>query len=135
MPRPAPAAFYNGGALLPFGGHKGASLMLLIELLAAILAGNAPATSAEFKLGNPTLMLALTVDAFLPRETWLRQVEELRRNVAACPPAEGVDRVRLPHEIELETAERRRHAGIPLPVAVVRDLHTLADSLQVTPPG
>lgn len=34
-----PQAILDGGALLPFGGHKGASLALMIELLAAALTG------------------------------------------------------------------------------------------------
>ncbi|MGM0768378.1 MAG: Ldh family oxidoreductase [Pseudomonadota bacterium] len=34
-----PAAILNGGALLPFGGHKGSALSMMVELLAAALTG------------------------------------------------------------------------------------------------
>ncbi|MFT4181858.1 MAG: Ldh family oxidoreductase, partial [Rhizobium sp.] len=34
-----PQAILDGGALLPFGGHKGASIALMIEILAAALTG------------------------------------------------------------------------------------------------
>jgi delta1-piperideine-2-carboxylate reductase len=33
------AAILDGGALLPFGGHKGATIALMIEVLAAALSG------------------------------------------------------------------------------------------------
>ncbi|VVP85132.1 Delta(1)-pyrroline-2-carboxylate/Delta(1)-piperideine-2-carboxylate reductase [Pseudomonas fluorescens] len=34
-----PQAILNGGALLPFGGHKGSALSMMVELLAAALTG------------------------------------------------------------------------------------------------
>ncbi|HET8801297.1 MAG TPA: Ldh family oxidoreductase [Marinobacter sp.] len=34
-----PAEVLNGGALLPFGGHKGSALSMMVELLAAALTG------------------------------------------------------------------------------------------------
>ncbi len=34
-----PAAILDGGALLPFGGHKGSALSMMVELLAAALTG------------------------------------------------------------------------------------------------
>ncbi|MEX2473787.1 Ldh family oxidoreductase [Marinobacter sp.] len=34
-----PAEILNGGALLPFGGHKGSALSMMVELLAAALTG------------------------------------------------------------------------------------------------
>jgi delta1-piperideine-2-carboxylate reductase len=39
QPTDDPAAILDGGALLPFGGHKGAGIALMIEVLAAALTG------------------------------------------------------------------------------------------------
>jgi delta1-piperideine-2-carboxylate reductase len=39
QPTVDPAAILDGGALLPFGGHKGATIALMIEVLAAGLTG------------------------------------------------------------------------------------------------
>ena len=133
-PSTDPNAYFAGGALLPFGGHKGGSLMILIEILAAILGGNAPASSREFKPGNPTLLIALRVDHLMAEGIFLRQVAELGDNIASCPPAAGFDRVRLPHALELETAARRSRDGIALPDSLVGDLQRLATSLSVAPP-
>lgn len=38
-PTVEPAAMLDGGALLPFGGHKGSALSMMVELLAAALTG------------------------------------------------------------------------------------------------
>ena len=38
-PTTDPAAILDGGALLPFGGHKGANLAFMVEVLAAALTG------------------------------------------------------------------------------------------------
>ncbi|MDU9391359.1 Ldh family oxidoreductase [Pseudomonas sp. zfem002] len=39
QPTRDPAAILDGGALLPFGGHKGSALSMMVELLAAALTG------------------------------------------------------------------------------------------------
>jgi len=39
QPTTHPAAILEGGALLPFGGHKGSALSMMVELLAAALTG------------------------------------------------------------------------------------------------
>jgi delta1-piperideine-2-carboxylate reductase len=39
VPTCDPAAILDGGALLPFGGHKGSALSMMVELLAAALTG------------------------------------------------------------------------------------------------
>ena len=39
QPTQDPQAILQGGALLPFGGHKGSALSMMVELLAAALAG------------------------------------------------------------------------------------------------
>lgn len=38
-PTTDPKAMQEGGALLPFGGHKGAAIAMMVELLAAALTG------------------------------------------------------------------------------------------------
>jgi len=38
-PTTDPAAILDGGALLPFGGHKGSSIAMMIEIMGAALAG------------------------------------------------------------------------------------------------
>lgn len=40
-PTTDPAAILDGGALLPFGGHKGSSISMMVELMAGALTGGA----------------------------------------------------------------------------------------------
>lgn len=56
-----------GGALLPFGGRKGANIALLVELMAAGLSGGAwSADMPDFQSGSETLDSGLTVIAIRP---------------------------------------------------------------------
>jgi len=43
-----PAAVLDGGALLPFGGHKGSALSMMIELLGAALTGGKFSTEVDW---------------------------------------------------------------------------------------
>src|ERR1700761_3267355 len=44
--------FYAGGALLPFGGHKGSGLSVMIELLGGLLTGMGTAPTPSYGGGN-----------------------------------------------------------------------------------
>lgn len=124
-PTTDPAAYYAGGALLPFGGHKGYSLVLLIEIMASLLARSVPASSAHYQAGNPTLLISLSVEAFLPRAEFDRHVAALLARVESSRPAAGGERVWLPHGLELATAGQRRREGIPIPDALWQELEQL----------
>ncbi|KXU39318.1 lactate dehydrogenase [Ventosimonas gracilis] len=49
QPTNNPEQILNGGALLPFGGHKGAAIILMVEILAAALTGGAFSYQVDFK--------------------------------------------------------------------------------------
>jgi len=48
VPTDDPAAILNGGALVPFGGHKGASIILMVEILASALTGGQFSSEVDF---------------------------------------------------------------------------------------
>jgi len=48
QPTNDPKEILDGGALLPFGGHKGAAIILMIEILAAALTGGAFSREVDF---------------------------------------------------------------------------------------
>ena len=78
-------------------------------------------------------MIALRVDRLVTKDMFLRQVAELCGNLESCPPAAGFDRVRLPHQLELETKARRSQEGIALPVSLGEELRQLAVSMGIQP--
>jgi uncharacterized oxidoreductase len=134
-PATDPLALGMGGALLPFGTYKGYGLSLVIEIVASLLCGFAPASSAEFQFGNPTLMMAISIEQFTTKERFERLVQELLENVKVTKPAPGFDEVLLPGELEQRTYAERSQNGIPVPDATWADLSKLADEHNVQIPS
>jgi LDH2 family malate/lactate/ureidoglycolate dehydrogenase len=130
-PSRSPADFYEGGALLPFGEHKGYGLSVMIEVTAGVLSGMAASALPEYRGANGTLILALDIASFMPFEEYVDQVERLCSVIQASPPADGFDRVRLPGEIEAETRSTRLLEGIDVAERTWEDVQSLAAQLQV----
>ena len=124
------------GCVLPFGGPKGSALALVIDVLCGVLAGagfgsrvrsmydvwDAPQDVGHFAL-------VVDVGRYMPREVFLRRVDELIDEVKACPPALGHDEVLLPGEKEHRLAQRRLSEGIPLPLDVLGQLREVAEEV------
>lgn len=113
------AAAATKGALLPFGGHKGYGMGILVDLLTGALAGSTIAqavkhTGAPRERGQSFYFQAIDVEQFVPREVFAERVEELAREVHGTPPAEGFSEVLLPGDLELRQEEIRSREGIPL---------------------
>lgn len=106
--------------LLPFGGHKGSGLALLVDILCAALAGSAitlerrQAAAAGTQPGQSFFFLALDPAAFGSAATFAGKAQRLANDVHSIPPAEGVAQVLLPGELEGRTYEQRSREGIPL---------------------
>jgi LDH2 family malate/lactate/ureidoglycolate dehydrogenase len=131
-PSQDPADFFAGGALLPFGGHKGSALSTMIELTAGVLSGMAPSALPEFGGGNGTLLLGLDIASFLPLERFVMQALALSSKIKSTPAADGFHAVMLPGEPEMETRRERLLTGIPLPEQTWKELQDLATDLQLS---
>jgi LDH2 family malate/lactate/ureidoglycolate dehydrogenase len=138
MPSTDPAAFLQGGALLPMAGHKGYGIALFIETLSGLLTGALvtrqilPWIGADPALptGHGAAFLAINVGAFMPIEAFKRRVDDLANEIHQAPKARGSDRIYLPGEMEWERRERALSAGITLPEDVMANVRGLADDLQ-----
>jgi len=82
-PTTDPAKIIEGGALLPFGGHKGSTIAMMIELLVAGLTGmdfSYEAQQNDNNDGGPPnggeFMLAIDPNRFGDGDNWLRHSEE-----------------------------------------------------------
>lgn len=131
-PATDPSAFYNGGMLLPFGGHKGYALSVMIELLGGALSGNAPAPLPEYPGGNGVLIMALGITPFIAPDQLIDQARRLGDYLHATPPAPGSTEVLVPGEPEVRARRQRQANGIPLPDSVWADIQALAGDLGVT---
>ena len=108
------------GVLLPFGGHKGYGIGLLVDVLTGALAGSTVGLSVDQRSitpesgGQAFFMLAIDVSRFVPRGVFADRVDQLIREVHATPPAEGFSEVLVPGDLERRQEEARRRKGIPL---------------------
>ena len=125
----------DGAVLLAMGAHKGSGLSMMMEIIPTLLAGKRPIASPDFHYGNPTLLMALSPEAFDDDTDFVTQVEALKKHVKAVKPAAGFDEVLLPGEPEARSCARRASAGIPLPDSVWADLQELAEELGVCVPS
>ena len=131
-PTTDPARFFDGGAHLPFGGHKGYALMLAVEFLGRILTGSD--LFAEAHRGGDVMrhqgvtMVAFRADLFRPVTDFARTADEMERRVRAVPPAPGFQEVLIPGDLEARARSKRRRDGIPVPDDVWTSLTDLARS-------
>ena len=112
-PTTDPDDFFQGGFLLPFGGHKGYALAVIAELLSGPLAAADAYPRPVPRSG--IFIFALDAATFRPLEAYHRALEPIVARIKGVRPAPGFDEVLLPGEPEARTRERREREGIPLP--------------------
>jgi len=118
VPTNDPGAIAGGGALGPFGRHKGYGLALVCELLGGGLAGEW--TMADIKKQeegvtiNHMLMFIVDPDLFGGADAFRREVTGMSDWLHSSAPAKDFDRVRLPGEPERETMAERLVNGIEI---------------------
>jgi LDH2 family malate/lactate/ureidoglycolate dehydrogenase len=123
------------GFLLPFGGHKGYGLALVVDLLAGVLSGAAYLTHVNSwlddpgKPGNLGHFFVLIDTRVLGSGEWLAErMADFEAIVHGTPRADPAVPVRLPGEIELDRLERHRREGVAMDPALVARLEALATS-------
>jgi LDH2 family malate/lactate/ureidoglycolate dehydrogenase len=132
LPTTDVAAFYDGGALTTFGGHKGFGLSVMAELMAGMLSGSGASSDPDYRQANGTVLLAVDVSRFLPARDFLEQVEAFAGRIRAAPAAAGLDHVLMPGEPEWRSRLQRTAEGIPIPAGTLRAINDLAQELGQT---
>lgn len=118
----------EGGAIATFGGHKGAGLSLVIELLGGVLPGAAVLGQCDSKKVAKSWghsMIAIRPDALVDG------FAEKAASVLSTVKASGAS-IRLPGESSARNAAQRRSAGtMPIPVNIWKSIQdTAKDGLQ-----
>lgn len=117
VPTTDAGAIAAGGALGPFGQHKGYGLALICELLGGGLAGEwtmSDTSKQKSVTVNHMLMFVLDPDLFGGAAHFRREVDAMGEWIHSAAPAKGFDRVRLPGEPERETMAARQRDGIEI---------------------
>jgi ureidoglycolate dehydrogenase (NAD+) len=119
-------------ALLPMAGPKGYGISVMIEVLAGVLSGAGFGTelgsmyddfSKPQNIGH--WMLALDIEAFMPRSEFDTRIGGLVSMVRGTAPTDPARPILLPGEPEDRVQASRELEGIPLPddtVAALRDI-------------
>ena len=126
QPTTDPKAILEGGALLPFGGHKGSALSMMVELLAAALTGGN--FSFEFDWNNHpgaktpwTGQLLIVIDPDKAAgQSFAQRSQELVRQM------HGVGLKRLPGDRRHHQRARSLANGIELDARTLANLRELA---------
>ncbi|BCV25240.1 Ldh family oxidoreductase [Gelria sp. Kuro-4] len=136
-PTDNPKALWEGGSLLPMAGPKGYGLAVMVDLLAALLAGAAVGRDIgdlmiddrPERIGH--FMLAMDVGRFQDVERFKEAVDAYIAMIKRSRPAEGVNEIFLPGEIEILKAKERKEKGIPLNPVVAQNLLEFARTLGI----
>lgn len=109
--------FYDGGAMLPAGAHKGYGLGFMAELF------------GDAALGVPHelnwFMVAMDLNRFASPGDYVASAAALRSKIECCPPADGVAKVMWPGQPEVEAKARQSAVGIEYAPDELRSLATL----------
>ena len=134
-PTTDPNKFYEGGALLPFGGHKGFGVMMAVEFLGRILAGGdryaTPGRGGPIMGHQGVSMIVINPAGFQPLAQYHERAEELMERVRGVPPASGFDEVMAPGDPERRARETRQKEGIYVAESTWDKLTDLAKSLKI----
>lgn len=117
------------GAQLPFGGYKGSSIALMVELLVGALIGE----DFSFESGRRgpqdggpphggELMIAIDPNRFGDAENWARHAEALFDELAAQPGT------RLPGARRHENRKKTPSEGITIPDSLYQDIMNLLET-------
>ena len=122
------ADFYDGGSILPFGGHKGYALSLLVGMLGG-LSGN-----FDIKTGSMGgyFMQAINIEAYTPLKDYQQGVRAFLDGMKRTPPAPGFDEVLAPGDFEYRARTHRLAHGIDLPDTIYRQICQCAEKLNVS---
>jgi LDH2 family malate/lactate/ureidoglycolate dehydrogenase len=127
-----PNDFYDGGALLTFGEHKGSGISLLAQVIGRGLAGLDPSGMQGPRGVNGPFIIAINIAQFAPLAQFLDATEAQCQAIKDSAPAAGFDQVLLPGEPELANRERRSVEGIPVPDSTWENLQEVARELGVS---
>jgi LDH2 family malate/lactate/ureidoglycolate dehydrogenase len=115
------AAEARAGALLPFAGHKGFGLGLIVQAF-GVLGG-----AGVIKAGDDGyVFIAFRPDLLVPLDEAKRELSGLIERVKATPLLPGVDEIRIPGENSARNRERLKREGLDIDRLVHDELSRVA---------
>ena len=123
--------FYDGGALLTVGAHKGSGLSILTDLLAGAVTTGRSSDPDDPVLRNNMLSIYIAPAVYDAGGGVLREARRLVDWVKASPPAAPGQPVLAPGEVERNSRAARAANGVPLDDKTWADLVAAAVSVGI----
>jgi uncharacterized oxidoreductase len=130
-PTTDPKDFYDGGALLTIGAHKGSGLSILTDLLAGAVTTGRSSDPDDTILRNNMLSIYVDPSVYDRDHVVLAEARRLVDWVKASPPARAGEPVLAPGDVERRTRAARLQAGVPLDDKTWEDLLAAAQSVGI----
>lgn len=134
QPTRDPKVFYGDppGAILPFGGHKGYGLSVIVEMLAGALSGSGCSDPANTeRLVNGLLTIVLNPRLFPDHDRFTSEVRRFIDYLKSARVATPGGEILLPGEIEQRNRARRMREGIPIDEQTWSEIRATAGSLGI----
>jgi Malate/L-lactate dehydrogenases len=132
-PTTDPKAFYDGGALLTIGAHKGSGLSIVTDLLAGALTTGRSSDPQDTVLRNNMLSIYIAPAVYAPDGAVAREARRFVDWVKASPPRDPGQPVLAPGDVERRTRAERSRTGVPVDDKTWSDLLDAANSVGVAP--
>ena len=130
-PTTEPRDFYEGGALLTVGAHKGSGLSIVVDLLAGAISTGKSSDPKDTVLRNNMLSIYIAPAIYDSKGAIAPEVKRFVEWVKASPPVAPGQAVLLPGEVERRSRERRSVDGIPIDDKTWNDLLAAAESVGI----
>ena len=126
-----PKDFYDGGALLTVGAHKGSGLSIITDLLAGAVSTGRSSDPADQVLRNNMLSIYIAPAVYDPEGGVTREARRFIDWVKDSPPSRPGAEVLAPGDVERRTRAARLADGVPLDDKSWADLLAAAASVGI----
>jgi LDH2 family malate/lactate/ureidoglycolate dehydrogenase len=139
VPTTDPFMYPQDASLMPFAGHKGYGIALMIETFAGVLSGGAFRWDVKswidddpsWQTNHGAAFLVIDASQILSKNEFEKRVDSMIEDIHQTPPAKGSDHVLLPGEIEWTKQRAAQKDGIALTEDVIESLRGLASDLDM----
>lgn len=130
------------GALFPFGGAKGYSIALMIEILSSMLsdAASGKEVNSMYNIGaSPAnvghAFIVIDIAAFRPVADFTAHYGRFAQSLRDTPALEGAPAPRLPGESKARIRKLSERDGVTIPENVATEMRAIAARLNLTLPA
>ena len=128
------------GAVLPFGGHKGSGMAIMIDILSGVLSGAAfgchvAQTKSKTEKQNISdighMFLVMRISALQSEQGFESRIRQMTDELKNASKAQGTEEILLPGEPEARKEAENLRLGIPVSRAIFAELQKLCASMDM----